>query len=149
MRDAPSMTCAFVTTIPDAATISPEPSDCAFRVREPKNEPKKGSTSRTIDSAAMLTTDGATLSTTSTIGVLRTGSDCPKAGARQTGEKERSGEERTILHGGETLTHASCPVQAARRAQRDERLPPSPRFAARSAAWVRSCTPSLSRTVET
>ena len=58
MRDAPSMTWALVTTIPVGSTISPEPSDWARRLRGPKKRPKKGSTSRTIASAAMLTTAG-------------------------------------------------------------------------------------------
>ena len=57
MRDAPSMTWALVTTMPFASMIRPEPSDWVRRLW-PKKRPKKGSTSRTIDSAETLTTAG-------------------------------------------------------------------------------------------
>ena len=88
MRDAPSTTWALVTTIPWGSTITPEPSDWAWRWRG-KKPPKKGSTSRTIASAEMLTTAGDTRSTTRTTGVRRAASAAGSFGLGPLGEGGR------------------------------------------------------------
>ena len=71
IREAPSMTWALVTTMPLRSTMNPEPSDWAWRSVPRPKRPKNGSASRTVDSAEMLTTAGATFSTSATTGVRR------------------------------------------------------------------------------
>jgi hypothetical protein len=71
MLEAPWTTWALVTTMPLGSMTKPDPSDWARRCRLPKKPPKKGSASRTIDSAEMLTTAGEIRSTTWTTGVRR------------------------------------------------------------------------------
>ena len=95
MRDAPSMTCSLVTTRPEGSMISPEPSDWLFLCRPPpKKLPKNGSTSRTIDSAEMLTTEGETRSTTATTGVRRGEAvwAAAEAGRPDAAQERRAGE---------------------------------------------------------
>ncbi len=80
--EAPETTWSFVRMIPLGSMMTPDPRDWDLRARGSK--PKKKSSKsdgrrRTICSAAMLTTEGPTFSTTSTISLRREGSGAAKA----------------------------------------------------------------------
>ena len=84
--DAPETTCSLVRMMPLASMIAPEPSDWLVRRRGRESKPKKKSSKtegcrrRRVCSAEMLTTEGATFSTTWTISLLR--ADCGEAAPR-------------------------------------------------------------------
>src|SRR5262249_17176324 len=86
------MTWSFVRMMPRGSIRTPEPSDWDLRARESKpekNSSKNDGRRRTICSAAMLTTEGETFSTTSTTSLRREGSGTARAG-RGTG-RDRGG----------------------------------------------------------
>jgi hypothetical protein len=76
--EAPDTTWSLVRMMPRASMMTPEPSDWLVRRRARGSPPKKKSSKsegrrRWICSAEMLTTEGATFSTTPTISLRRVG----------------------------------------------------------------------------